>query len=194
MGLEYERKYTADEHTLQKIHASLSEPPYVLQMETTYYDTADSTLSRQKITLRRRFENSISVCTLKTPAGSIGRGEFQVEADCIENAVPILCKLSGLAELENIAQKGLLPVCGAKFTRIARKIPFGSSLLEVALDQGVLLGGGKELPLYEVEVELLSGDTKDADLYGALLSAKFSLQEETKSKFRRAMALAKGEL
>ena len=115
MGLEYERKYAADENTLQKIHASFSEPSYILQMETTYYDTVDGALSRQKITLRRRFENGVSVCTLKIPAGIIGRGEFQVEADCIENALPILCKLSGLAELENIAEKGLLPVCGAFF-------------------------------------------------------------------------------
>ncbi len=193
MGLEYERKYAADENTLQKIHASFSEPSYILQMETTYYDTVDSALSRQKITLRRRFENGVSVCTLKTPAGIIGRGEFQTEADSIESAIPVLCQLSGFDWLKTLAQKGLVRVCGAKFTRIARKIPFGSSLLEVALDQGVLSGGGKELPLYEVEVELLSGFPKDADLYGALLSAKFSLQEETKSKFRRAMDLAKGE-
>ena len=194
MGLEYERKYASDKNTLQEIHASLSEPSYVLQTESTYYDTPDSALSRQKITLRRRFENGICVCTLKTPTGGVGRGEFQTEADCIENAIPTLCKLSGFEALENIAQKGLTAVCGAKFTRIARKIQFGNSVLELALDQGLLSGGGRTLPLYEVEVELLSGDPKDADLYGNLIAEKFRLKEETKSKFRRAMALAKGEL
>lgn len=194
MGLEYERKYSADLNTLQKIHASLSEPPYVLQMESTYYDTPDSALSRQKITLRRRYENGTSICTLKTPADGIGRGEFQTEANSIAEAIPVLCKLSNSPDLGNLAKAGLTEVCGARFIRIARKINFRGSLLELALDQGVLLGGGKELPLYEVEVELLSGDPKDADLYGAFLAAKFSLQEEEKSKFRRAMALAKGEI
>ncbi len=194
MGLEYERKYRADGESLKKIHKSLREPSYVLQMETTYYDTLDGALSRRKITLRRRFENGISVCTLKMPAGGIGRNEFQVEANSIEEALPILCKLSNFSDLENLAKAGLQEVCGARFTRIARKISFGSSVLELALDQGILLGGGKELPLYEVEVELLAGDPKDADAYGAFLSAKFSLHEETKSKFRRAMALAKGEI
>jgi len=194
MGLEYERKYRADEETLCRIHKSLSEPPYVLQMETTYYDTADNTLSRQKITLRRRFENGISVCTLKTPANGLGRGEFQIEADRIEDAIPTLCKLSNFSYLESIAKEGLKEVCGARFTRTARKIIFGSSILELSLDQGILSGGGRALPLYEVEVELISGNPKDADLYGELLASKFSLQEETKSKFRRALALAKGEI
>lgn len=194
MGLEYERKYRTDAETLQKIHESLSEAPYVFQMETTYYDTIDSALSRQKITLRRRFENGISICTLKMPAKGAGRSEFQTEADSIEEAIPVLCKLSGFQELEALAENGLTEVCGAKFTRTARKISFGSSVLELALDQGVLLGGGKELPLYEAEVELISGDPKDTDVYGAVLAAKFSLQEETESKFRRAMILAKGDI
>ena len=193
MGLEYERKYRANRETLLKIHNSLSEPFYLFQMETTYYDTPDEALSRQKITLRRRYENGVSVCTLKTPAAGVGRGEFQTEAANIETAIPELCKLSSFAQLESLAAEGLNEVCGAKFTRIARKIAFGSSVLELALDEGYLLGNGKTLPLWEVEVELVSGKPQDADLYGALLVGKFSLQEETRSKFRRAMALAKGE-
>lgn len=194
MGLEYERKYRTDEETLQKIHNALSEASYILQMETTYYDTPDSALSQKKITLRRRFENGTSICTLKTPSRGYGRGEFQTEAASIEEAIPLLCKLSGFAALESLAKNGLIAVCGAKFTRIARKINFADSVLELALDSGVLLGGGKELPLYEVEVELLTGETRDADLYSAILSEKFHLQEEKESKFRRAMALAKGEI
>ena len=194
MGLEYERKYSTTAEVLEKIHNSLFEPHYILQMETTYYDTPDHALSKRKITLRRRFENGISVCTLKTPTGGFGRGEFQTEAANIEDAIPVLCKLSGFSALETFAKDGLREVCGAKFTRIARKISYGESVLELALDQGVLLGGGRALPLYEVEVELVSGNPQDADQYGAFLSAKFSLQEETSSKFRRAMALAKGEI
>lgn len=194
LGIEYERKYRADEESLQRIHTSLSEDPYVFQMETTYYDTPDQVLSQRKITLRRRFENGISVCTLKTPSIGYGRGEFQTEAESIEKAIPTLCQLSGFTVLNTLVQGGLIPICGARFTRIARKIYFGDSVLELALDQGLLSGGNKTLPLYEVEVELLSGDPKDADRYGTLLAARFSLQEETKSKFRRALALAKGEI
>ena len=193
MGLEYEKKYRADQETLQRIDAALTETPYFLNMETTYYDTPSGALSRKKITLRRRFENGISVCTLKTPTGTAARGEFQIEKEGIIEAIPELCKLSGYEELLSLTAEGVLPVCGAKFTRTARQVSFGSSTLEVALDRGILLGGGKGLPLYELEVELLSGDPKDADDYGIRLAEKFSLTEEPYSKFRRALALSKGE-
>jgi inorganic triphosphatase YgiF len=193
VGFEYEKKIRADENILKEIDKALKEPPYILQMETTYYDTPKGALSKRKITLRRRLENGISVCTLKTPTGTAARGEYQAECDSITNAIPILCKLSNWEELLLLTAEGVVPVCGAKFTRTARKISFGDSLLEVALDQGILIGGHKEAPLFEVEVELLSGKEQDADLYAALLSQRFSLQEEPKSKFRRALELAKGD-
>ena len=194
MGLEYEKKYRASREVLGSIDSALTEPSYRLEMETTYYDTPDGALSARKITLRRRLENGISVCTLKTPTGTAARGEFQVEKAEIADAIPKLCKLSGFDGLFTLTEKGIIPVCGAKFTRTARKVSFRDSTLEVALDRGVLTGGGKELPLYELEVELLSGEIGDADLYGKLLAAKFSLIEEKTSKFRRALALAKGEI
>lgn len=193
MGLEYEKKFRSSENALKEMDAALTQPPYVLQMETTYYDTPTGDLSKRKITLRRRLENGVSVCTLKTPTGTAARGEFQVECDSINDAIPILCKLSNLEELLSLTAQGAIPVCGAKFTRKARRISFGDSLLEVALDQGFLIGDGKELPLFEVEVELLSGEIRDADIYADLLARKFSLQEEPKSKFRRALDLAKGD-
>ena len=194
MGLEYEKKYRASRETLDLVDNALIEPSYPLEMETTYYDTPDGALSAQKITLRRRFENGVSVCTLKTPTGTAARGEFQVEKAEITEAISELCKLSGFDELLTLTAKGVVPVCGAKFARTAREISFGNSTLEVAIDRGVLIGGSKELPLYELEVELLSGEPGDADLYGKLLAAKFSLSEEKLSKFRRALALAKGEI
>ena len=78
MGLEYEKKYRASRETLDLVDNALIEPSYPLEMETTYYDTPDGALSARRITLRRRFENGISVCTLKTPGtggscGEIGR-------------------------------------------------------------------------------------------------------------------------
>ncbi len=193
MGLEYEKKFRASENILKEIDAALKEPPYVLQMETVYYDTPKGDLGRRKITLRRRLENGVSVCTLKTPTGTAARGEFQVECASITAAIPTLCKLSNLEDLSSLTAQGVVPVCGAKFTRTARKVSFGDSLLEVALDAGILIGGDKELPLFEIEVELLSGETRDADMYAGLLARKFSLQDEHKSKFRRALDLARGE-
>ena len=66
-------------------------------------------------------------------------------------------------------------------------------MLEVALDRGILTGGGREIPLCEAEVELKSGFDADADRYAADLAQTYGLIPESKSKFRRAMDLVQGE-
>ena len=72
-------------------------------------------------------------------------------------------------------------------------IACGGSLLELALDRGVLTGGGREIPLCEVEVELKSGSREAVLAFAKELAQRFDLAPETRSKFRRALALAKGE-
>ena len=144
-------------------------------METTYYDTAESALAKLHYTLRRRMENGTGVCTVKTPAANGGRGEWEVEADRIEEAIPELCKLGGPADLPELVAEGLIAVCGAKFDRIAKTLVFPDCVLELALDAGVLLGGGKELPLCEVEVELKEGDPRCCEAYGKQLAFLFGL-------------------
>ena len=138
-------------------------------------------------------ENEKSVCTFKFPVDAIGRGEFEVEAASIEEGIVELCKLSGKEELAALAARGLIPVCGAKFHRIAVPLVFGSTALELALDEGILTGGGKEIPLVEVEAELKSGNTADVDQFATYLMATYGLKVEKYSKFARAKALAKGE-
>ena len=61
--------------------------------------------------------------------------------------------------------------------------------MELALDQGCLLGGGKALPFGEVEVELKSGSQTDAVSFAGALAAEFGLKPQPKSKLARAMAL-----
>ena len=65
--------------------------------------------------------------------------------------------------------------------------------MELALDSGVLLGGGREVPLCEIEVEAKSGSEGAVAAFAQALAREFSLKSEPKSKFRRAMALAEGE-
>lgn len=190
MGIEYEVKYAATEQSHALVRSFLGSGFREYAMETTYYDDAASSLSRRRWTLRRRYENGQSVCTLKTPAGGFGRGEWECEAPSIQDAIPVLCKLSGHEELAAIARGGLLPICGARFTRLAYTVTSGGAQLEVALDQGVLLGGGREQPLREVEVELKSGHPEEAVRYAKFLARKFGLTPERRSKFRRALDLA----
>ena len=192
MAIEFELKYRANPEVLQEIEQAISGQTQTIAMETTYYDTPSGALSGRRYTLRRRMENDLSVCTLKAPANGLGRGEWELACENIEAAVPMLCKLGAPADLQALVQEGLIPVCGAKFTRIAKTVPLSDCTVEVALDTGILSGGSKTLPLCEMEVELKSGSPEACSAYANQLAIRFGLEPETHSKFRRALALHQG--
>lgn len=189
MGREFELKYRATPEQLSAIRKDLG-PFREIAMETTYYDTPDGSLSARKWTLRRRLENGVSICTLKTPGTGDVRGEWETECGSIGLAIGTLCKLGAPAELAGLTAAGLVEVCGARFTRLACLIGGPGCKVELALDQGVLLGGGRELTLREVEAELKEGSETAALAYAKALAEKYALIPETASKFKRALQLA----
>lgn len=189
MGLEFELKYAAEPAVLRAIVRDFGDFSPI-SMETTYYDTADFTLSAQKFTLRRRFEDGISVCTLKTPSDSYGRGEWDVHEDWSEAAVS---QLFAAAKVAPVPFERLAPVCGARFTRLAKQIALPDCTVEIALDEGILHGGGAEIPLCEVEIELKSGPQEAIVRWAFAFAKLYGLNTEHRSKFKRALALAKGE-
>ena len=193
MGIEYEWKFRADPQSQERLYGDTEGTWQEIAMETTYYDTAESALAKLHYTLRRRMENGTGVCTVKTPAANGGRGEWEVEADRIEEAIPELCKLGAPETLLAMTQKGVMPICGAKFTRRACTMVIGAAVVELALDRGILSGGGMEIPLCEMEVEFKSGHLETAAAFAGLLAQKYGLQPEEKSKFRRALDLARKE-
>ena len=193
MATEFELKYSATPAQLDAIRAAVPGEYEEISMETTYYDTPGNDLSARKWTLRRRLENGVSVCTLKTPASGASRNEWELKCDDIEAAIPELCKLSNLSDLARLTAGGMIPVCGARFTRQARPIRLDGAEGELALDEGILFGGGSEAPLAEVEAELKSGNPEALVAWAEALASQFGLTTEPKSKFRRALDLAKGD-
>ncbi len=189
MGREFELKYAATPEKLAAIEEQWRNWT-AISMETTYFDTADGALSDQKCTLRQRMENGISVCTMKTPATGFGRGEWDMQAQWNEETAMALFTAAGR---KSIPFEKLKPICGARFTRRAKLLELTDCTVEIALDEGVLLGGGREIPLCELEVELKNGNEESAALWAQHLAVQHGLQAETRSKFSRASALAKGE-
>lgn len=192
MGIEFELKFRATPEILAAIERDTQGKKTLFRMATTYYDTPDRKLKQVKYTLRRRLENGKSVCTLKTPADTLGRREYELECETIEEALEKLCKLPELPELAALTHGGVRRVCGARFQRRAITVSWEGCTVELALDEGVLTGGGVELPLCELEVELKEGSREQATLYAQLLAAKYCLEPEKLSKFQRATMLAEG--
>lgn len=192
MGREFELKFQATEEILAAVAEKFGDFRKIA-METTYYDTADGALSQRHITLRRRMENEASVCTVKTPLSDGSRGEWELVWNDPATMVDELCKLGAPMELKWLTCRGIGPVCGARFTRMAKTVEGDGWAVELALDQGVLMGGGKEIPLCELEVELKSGDDAAAIAFAQKMADEYGLQPQPKSKFRRAQQLAEGE-
>lgn len=188
MGREFELKYQAEPETLALLRSKFGEFTRI-SMETTYYDTADLALRQRKWTLRQRLENGRAVCTVKTPLPDGSRGEWEVENTDLTAGVKQLCAIGAPEEVLDYVNQGIAPFCGAKFTRLAKTIALPGGTVELALDEGVLLGGGRELPFAEVEVELKSGEDSVASAFAEALAAEFDLKEQPKSKLARAMAL-----
>ena len=192
MGREFELKYSCTEAAFAALQADFTDF-VTIEMETTYYDTFDGRLGNNHWTLRRRYENGKSVCTLKTPSPDGGRDEWEVEALSIMAAIPELVQLGAPMDLMAYCVSGVAPVCGAKFTRLAKTLEIPGTTVELALDRGKLLGSGREMPLLEVEVELKEGCDNAATAFAHELAAKYSLTPENRSKYRRSLGLARGE-
>lgn len=188
MGREFELKYRADAAQFAALKADFPDLRPI-RMETTYYDTFDGKMRNYHWTFRRRMEDGNSVCTLKTPAEDGSRHEWEVESESIIMAVPQLVKAGAPWLLAEFTVSGVVPVCGAKFTRLAGTVDFGGTLVELALDEGVLTGGSRECPLREVEVELKSGEDSKALAFAKLLEETYGLIPEPLSKYRRALSL-----
>ena len=192
MGREFELKYSCTEAAFAALQADFTDF-VTIDMETTYYDTFEGRLGNNRWTLRRRYENGKSICTLKTPCPDGGRGEWEVECGSIMAAIPQLVKLGAPMDLMAFCVSGIMPVCGAKFTRLAKVLEVPGATVELALDRGVLTGGGREMALLEVEVELKAGSDNAATAFALELAAKYGLTPEHHSKYRRSLALARGE-
>ena len=192
MGREFELKYAATPAQQDALQKDFALTWQEFAMETTYYDTASGDLGRLHWTLRRRFENGRSICTVKTPSPDGGRGEWELECGNIMDAIPELCKLGAPHTLLLSAALGVEEVCGARFTRQAATLEIEGAVVEIALDRGILSGGGKEIPLCEIEVELKDGSDAAAVAFANALAAKYGLQAEPRSKYRRALTLSQG--
>ena len=190
MGREFELKYGANPEDIEffRIKYPNLEP---ISMETTYYDSLDGKLGLLRWTLRRRMENGKSVCPLKTPAEGASRNEWEVECGDIADAIEPLLLQGAPRQLLLLCAGGLKESCGARFTRLAGKIEVDGAAVELALDQGVLLGGGQELPFAEVEIELKEGSEEAAVRFAEAIAAQRNLKPEPRSKVVRARALAK---
>ena len=190
--MEREFKWSASRADFDAIcarYAAQLGTPAIIQMDAVYYDTADRLLRKQRIGMRLRQENGVSVFCVKT-GGKVVNGlhthaEYEYPANTLTEGLAQLPE-----ELSMLKRDDYTPICGTHIHRTAVMVHAADFSAELTFDEGELEGGANRAPLSEIECEQKSGDPAAFDAFGAALAAEFSLKVEPLSKLARALTLA----
>ena len=190
---EVERKFDVDPGAplpdLSGAAAAVSEG-VESQLDATYFDTADTRLARQRITLRRRTGGDDAGWHLKLPAGQDERTEVRLPLGRATRTVPRALAREVRALVRD---RPLIPIAVLHTTRIERRLldADGDTLATIADDtvHGSRLADGaiEESTWREVEVELLHGDRSLLDAVSSQLQAAGLVPSESGSKLARVL-------
>ncbi len=169
-------------------------------LRTTYFDTPDRHLLAAELALRVRRDGRRRIQTLKTAGhpqlGPLARGEWERE---IVGERPVVDD-AWLAEIGDKDARKLLgktkvrtrlaPLFSTDFRRQAWRVRRSGSVIELAIDRGLIEGPDGQVPISEVELELKSGNSNE--LYGLArdIVALVPAVVESRSKAERGYALS----
>ena len=125
-------------------------------METAYFDTQDRLLSGRQWTLRVRRENGVPVLTAKAPGPGRARSEWELPGGTLRD-LHRLAEQGAPLDLTRLTPEQLRSQCGVRFRRLRCLAELPGATAELALDEGVFTGGGRETPFWELEAELKGG-------------------------------------
>lgn len=165
-SLETELKLAASPAMLLHLrsHPLLAGEESALTLIARYFDTAEGALHKAGATLRLREGAARIEQTFKSSAASGGvlcRGEWNAPAS---GGAPDLAAFPPEARtmIERLVDSAPLePRAVTSVERCIRRLRFGASTIEVALDLGTVEGGGRSEPIAELELELLKGEPAD---------------------------------
>lgn len=185
MGRDFELKFAATPEGFAAVKAMYTGYQKVA-MESTYYDTVDRKILEMGGMLRKRIENGLAFCTLKTPGDVGSRCELEVQTNSVFVAIPELCKLGAPEWLLQFNNDNLIPASGARYQRLAKMIDTADGSVELALDEGVFILGDKEIPFWEIEVELKEGENQAVRAVAKILEGVPGVQRQKENKYQRA--------
>jgi inorganic triphosphatase YgiF len=161
-----------------------------IRLHALYFDTPERELARARVALRLRLEGRNWMQTLKTPgANAITRQELNHP-----RPGPVL-DLSVYAgtDLEEVFAKLRGPL-GLRYEtdvqRLVYKVRSRHGTVELACDTGCLRTGNLELPISELEFELMSGKPAAIFAVSNTWRRQYGLLLDTRSKSERGDALA----
>ena len=158
---------------------------------SVYFDTPDGELRSRGYTLRVRSVDDRYIQTVKsldTAAGLFERGEWECDVDGPE---PDASRLAS-TPLEEIDADRLQPIVRTQVDRRACRLKRPGAEIEVDVDDGLLSASGRQLPVHEIEIELLRGKASAAVSLARKIAAQVPVKLGVLSKAERGFALADG--
>ncbi len=201
MTIETELKFIASKDAAARLTEQLNRWPNQHfapeALSNIYFETSDNQLRRWDMGLRIRGVNQRYEMTLKTRGQTIG-GLHQRPEYNIDLTAPVL-DISLLpsevwpegADIGELQQR-LHPLFQTDFVREKWLVTYGNSEIEVAFDQGAVIAGELQTPLFEVELELKQGDRQSLMALAFELVREGGLRPGSLSKAARGYHLAQG--
>jgi len=158
----------------------------------TYFDTPALDLHARRVAMRFRKKGWEWLLTVKSaePAS----GGLAVRSEWETSATPGVFDFSHVDNnefrsfLEDVTPE-LEPIFTTDFKRQIWHVPFGESLIEMALDRGSIESKGKSTPICEIELELISGRIADIFALTRQLQESLDLHPAIASKAERGYNL-----
>ena len=186
-GREIELKFLLEPTEVPALLAAM--PPgesVVKAMTAIYYDTDDGRLRRLGFGLRVRRTGEVRIQTLKSVLGADGGRddwEWPVASDAADPALLTDTPAALPADLI------LEPQFAVTVRRTVRIVEIPGARIEIALDDGEVLAGGRREPFLELELELLSGPASALGRLATRLQAQVGLTPSTVTKAERGFRL-----
>lgn len=161
---------------------------------SAYYDTEDFNFTKHGIAYRVRDKGDGSYeATVKTSSKS--KGALSERKEYNLPVVEFKPKLEGFAalglgiELSSLAPQGVHLLFVVDVERVIYILDYHEAVIELAVDQGKIVGNNKIDYIDEVEMELILGDKKTLLELMERLASKINIKAEARSKFSRGLAL-----
>jgi triphosphatase len=163
-----------------------------IRLLNTYFDTPALDLHAKRIAMRFREKGWQWLLTVKSAEPASGGLAVRNEWEC--PATPGVFNFDHVDNLELQrflvdATPELEPIFSTDFNRHIWHVPFGESLIELALDRGKIQSRGKSMPICEIELELLSGHIADIFALTRQLQENLDLHPAIASKAERGYNL-----
>ena len=195
MSIEIELKLQLSPKTAKKLasHPSLANiPAQKVRLLNTYYDTPNLDLHSKRIAVRFRKKGEQWLLTVKSAKPASGglamRSEWETAATPGHFDFSHV-DVDAMREFLEHASDEFEPIFTTDFRRQIWHVPFGESLIELAVDRGTIESCGKGTPICEIELELLSGKIEDIFGLTRKLQQQYDLRPAIASKAERGYNL-----